>query len=181
MGHMHGSDVLGRRGLFQKCVDSFLVQAGLEEILQFGEDLVDIGSQLDLQARPLLYGLLAETAELLKVHQVKVVERDKPVGILHHKCLGNEERVDFVSLGLADVVLAHDRCLDGVQHTHAIVTGDKVSDKVVAVVCRGFKTDDDAVAGAGKLLKAGLQHLEAITVIREFERLHEFLSIRRYG
>lgn len=48
MGHMHGSDVLEHRGLFQKCVDSFLVQAGLEEILQFGEDLVDIGSRMDL-------------------------------------------------------------------------------------------------------------------------------------
>ena len=136
MGHMHGSDVLGRRSLFQKCIDGFLVQAGLEEILQFGEDLVDIGSQLDLQTCPLLDGLLTETAELLEVHQVKVVERDRPVGILHHERLCNEERVDFVSLGLADVVLAHDRSLDGVQHTHAVVTGDKVSDKVVAVVCR---------------------------------------------
>ena len=47
MGHMHGSDVLGCRSIFQKCIDSFLVQTGLEEILQFGEDLVDIGSQLD--------------------------------------------------------------------------------------------------------------------------------------
>ena len=40
---------------------------------------------------------------------------------------------------------------------------------------------NDAVAGAGKLDKAGLQHKEAITVIREFERLHEFYVIRRYG
>ncbi len=54
MGQMHGSDALRRRGLFQKCIDSLLVQAGLEEILQFGEDLVDIGSELDLQACPLL-------------------------------------------------------------------------------------------------------------------------------
>lgn len=66
-------------------------------------------------------------------------------------------------------------------NTHVVVTGNKVSDKVVAVVCRGFKTDDDAVARAGKLPEAGLQHLEAITVIREFERLHEFYAIRRYG
>ena len=117
MGQMHGSDALRRRGLFQKCIDSFLVQAGFEEILQFGEDLVNIGSELDLQASPLLDGLQAETGDLLKVHQVKVVERDKPVRILHHECLGNEERVDFVSLGLADVVLAHDRSLYGVKHT----------------------------------------------------------------
>lgn len=72
---------------------------------------------------------------------------------------------DYQNLGLADVVLAHDRSLDVVQHTRAVVTGNKVPDKVVAVVCRRFKTDDDAVAGAGKLFKAGLQHLEAITVI----------------
>ena len=39
----------------------------------------------------------------------------------------------------------------------------------------------DAVAGAGKLFKAGMQYLEAITVICKFERFHEFLSIRRYG
>lgn len=47
MGHVHGSDVLRRGGLFQKSVDSFLIQVGLEEILQFGENLVNIRSQLD--------------------------------------------------------------------------------------------------------------------------------------
>lgn len=48
MSHMYGSDVLRRWSPFQKCIDSFLVQVGLKEILQFGEDLVDIGSEMDL-------------------------------------------------------------------------------------------------------------------------------------
>ncbi len=111
------SDAPGRRDFFQKYIESFLVQARLEEILQFGESLVDIGSQLDFRACLLLYGFLVETAELFKVHQAKSVERGEPVGILHHECLGNEECVDFVSLGLVDVVLTHGRSLDGVQHT----------------------------------------------------------------
>lgn len=80
----------------------------------------------------------------------------------------------MLSLRMAEVLMGF--------NTHVVVTANKVSDKVVAVVCRGFKADDDAVTGTGtgKHLKAGMQHLEAITVIREFERLHEFLSTRRY-
>lgn len=65
-------------------------------------------------------------------------------------------------------------------NTHVVVTGNKVSDKVVAVVRRRFKTDDDDVAVAGKLNKAGLQHLETITVICEFERFHELYANRKY-
>lgn len=57
----------------------------------------------------------------------------------------------------------------------------KVSHKVVAVVCRGFKTDDDAVVQIRKFRETRIQHLEAIAVICEFERLHEFSAIRRYG
>ena len=54
------------------------------------------------------------------------------------------------------------RCFDNPKHAETgrihtrCSTGNKVSDKVVAVVCRGFKTDDDAVASAEKLHKAGL-------------------------
>ena len=66
-------------------------------------------------------------------------------------------------------------------NTHVVITGNKVSYKVVAVVCRRFKTDDDAVVFKRKIGETGNQHLEAITVICEFERLHEFSAIRRYG
>ena len=34
---------------------------------------------------------------------------------------------------------------DGVQHTHLVKLSNKVSNKVVTVVCRRLKTDDDAV------------------------------------
>lgn len=66
-------------------------------------------------------------------------------------------------------------------NTHVVVTGYKVSYKVVVVVCRGFKTDDDVVVFRRKSRETGIQHLEAITVVRKFERLHEFSAIRRYG
>ena len=66
-------------------------------------------------------------------------------------------------------------------NTHVVITGKKVSDKVVAVVCRRFKTDDDAVVLVRKFDETGIQQLEAITVICKFERLHEFSAIRRYG
>ena len=62
-----------------------------------------------------------------------------------------------------------------------LVTGNKVSDKVAAIVCRRFRTDDDTVVIIRKFNKTRLQQLEAITVIRKFERLHEFFAIRRYG
>ena len=53
--------------------------------------------------------------------------------------------VDFVSLRFANVVLTHSRSLDGVQHTHFVILSNKISNKVVAVVCRRFKTNDEAV------------------------------------
>ena len=37
------------------------------------------------------------------------------------------------------------------------------------------------VAEVGEHVKAELQHLEAITVVCEFERIHSFSDIRRYG
>ncbi len=53
--------------------------------------------------------------------------------------------------------------------------------KAVAAMCRQFKTDDAVVAEAGKLFKAGEQHLEAIVIICAYEKPHELLSARRYG
>ena len=101
MGQMHRSNALRCRGLFQKCIDSFLMQTGLEEILQFRKCKVNIGSELDLQACPLFDRFLAEPAQPLQIHQVNVIKSDKPVGILHHKCFRNNKRVDFISLCLA--------------------------------------------------------------------------------
>lgn len=180
MGRMHRGNALRRWGLFQKCIDSFLMQAGLEEILQFRKCKVNIGSELDFQACPLFDRFLAEPAQPLQIHQVDVIKSDEPVGILHHECFGNHECVDFIRLSHANVILTHCGRFNRVKYTHIVMAGNKVSDKVVAIVCRRFKTDDDAVR-AGKLKEMRLQQLEAITVICKFERLHEFFAIRRYG
>lgn len=57
---------------------------------------------------PLFDGLLTETPQLLEVHLVEAVKIDKPVGVLHHKRFGNDECIDFVRLGLADVIFTYD-------------------------------------------------------------------------
>lgn len=59
------------------------------------------------------------------------MERDKPVGILHHKSFSNEECVNFICFGFADTIFAHNRSFDRVEYTHVVVTGNKVSDKAV--------------------------------------------------
>jgi hypothetical protein len=52
---------------------------------------------------------------------------------------------------------------------------DKVTDKVVTVVCRRFKTDDEAVIRKGIQMRGQL--LEAISVVCEFERLEKYFAI----
>ena len=59
--------------------------------------------------------------------------------------------------------------LMGVQHTHFVILSNKISNKVVAVVCRRFKTNDEAVLLKGT--EFGKQQMEAIIVICKFERL----------
>ena len=68
----------------------------------------------------------------------------------------------------------HGRRLDRVKYTHMKGTGNKVSYKVVAIVCRRFKTDDDVVRFEG--IESGNQHMEAISVIRELKRFHEYFA-----
>lgn len=58
-------------------------------------------------------------------------------------------------------------------------TGNKVSYKVVAIVCRRFKADDDVVRVEG--IESGYQHMEAISVVRELKRFEEYFVIRRNG
>ena len=61
-------------------------------------------------------------------------------------------------------------------NTHLVKLRNKVSNKVVTVVCRRLKTDDDAVFIERIELKD--QRLEAISVICEFERLNEYFTVR---
>ena len=63
--------------------------------------------------------------------------------------------------------------------THIKGTGNKVSCKVVAIVCRRFKTDDVVVRFEG--IESGYQHMEAISVIRELKRFREYFAIRKTG
>lgn len=75
------------------------------------------------------------------------------------------------------VVFTYGKRLDRVKYTHLKGTGNKVSNKVVAIVCRRFRTDDDVVRFDG--IESGNQHMEAISVIGELKRFHEYFAIRR--
>ena len=52
---------------------------------------------------------------------------------------------------------------------------NKETNKVVTIVGRRFKTDDEAVIRKGIQMRR--QQLEAISVICEFKRLNEFFAI----
>lgn len=58
------------------------MQAGSEEIQNFREELIRIGNQLDFQVGTLLHGFLTEATERLEIHQVKLIERNEPMGNL---------------------------------------------------------------------------------------------------
>ena len=85
--------------------------------MELREYLINIGCKLNFQPSTLLDGLLVESPHCLEIHKVKVIESDKPVGILHHKCFSNDVCVDLISLRFANVILPHSRSFDGVQHT----------------------------------------------------------------
>ena len=121
------------------------MQTGFEKILNFRKDLIDIGRQLDLQPGTLLNGFLSKVCQILKIHHVKSIERDEPEAVLHHKSFSNNVCVDFISLGFANVIFTDLTGFDWVQHIHLVRLSNKVSNKVVAVVCRRLKNDDDAV------------------------------------
>ena len=57
----------------------------------------------------------------------------------------NQKVKTLICLRFTNIVLTHLTGFDGVQHTHLVELSNKVSNKVVTVVCRRFKTDDDAV------------------------------------
>ena len=66
MSHMHGSNDVWCRGLFQEDIDRALMQAGLEEVLELREDLIQVRSQLNFQTGMLLNSLLPEAAKFFK-------------------------------------------------------------------------------------------------------------------
>ena len=88
---------------------------------------------------------MAKTSKRPEVHQTKIVIGHKSERILQHKSFANDESVDFIRLRFANVVFPHNRSLNGIKNTHFVILGNKVSNKVVAVVCRLHKTNDEAV------------------------------------
>ena len=87
-------------------------------------------------------GFSDKTSQDLKLHHVKVIETDESEGILHHKSFSNYISVDLICLRFANVILMHLTGFDGVQHIHLLKLSNKLSNKVVIVVCRRLKTDD---------------------------------------
>ncbi len=151
------------------------MQSGLKKVLQFRESLIDIGFQLNFQPCTLLERFLTEPAKGLEIHQADIVNSDEPMRLLHHECFRDDVGINLIRLSLADVVLPHSRGLDRVNDTDLMTFIDKVTDKVVTVVCRRFKTDDEAVIRKGIQMRGQL--LEAISVVCEFERLEKYFAI----
>lgn len=53
--------------------------------------------------------------------------------------------------------------------------GNRVSYKVIALVCRRFKIDDDVVVFVRKFDKTEIQHFDVNAVISRLMQLYEFL------
>lgn len=107
----------------------------VEEILKFGESLIQKRSQLDLCRGTLLYKYLTETPEVLEVHEINVLLIIEPMR-LYHKGLGNQKRVNTIRFRLANVVLSHGGSLDRVNDANVKMPGNEELDKVIAVVSR---------------------------------------------
>lgn len=97
--------------------------------------------------------------------------------ILYYKSFANDVCVDFIGIRCTNIVFAQGGSPDRVGHTHFVIRSDKIPCKVVAIVCRRFKTNDEAVLLEG--IEIGNQQLEAITVVRELKRLDEYFAFIR--
>ena len=118
-----------------------------------------------------------KASQSLKIHHIQIKETDESEVVLHHKSFSNNICVDLICLSFANVVLSHLTGFDGVQHTYLVKLSNKVSNKVVTVVCRRLKNDAAAVLVEGIELRD--QQLEAISVVCEFERLKNYFTVGR--
>jgi hypothetical protein len=151
------------------------MDAGFEEVLEFREDLIQIGSQLYLGTGTLLDQFHPESSQILELHESDVMQGNESEVIHRGNGFGDHQSIDPVSLGFADIVLPHGGRLDRVDQADAETFRDKEIHQVVAIVSSRFKTNDDAVLL--ERTEFGKQHVEAIIVIQEFERLDEYLAI----
>lgn len=154
------------------------MQAGGKKVLELQKSLIHIGSQLYLGSGTLLDRFLPETSKVLQMHQADIIGCIESVR-LHHESFGNEVSIGLIRFGLANVILLQGGSLDGVEDTDLAAMRHKESNKVVAVMSRGFKTNDEAVLLKG--IESGDQLKEAIIVIRKFERLEDYFTVREYG
>ena len=134
MSQMHGSDLVSRGGLFKDSVYSFLMDAGFEEVLEFREDLIQIGSQLYLGTGTLLDQFHPESSQILELHESDVVQGNESWIIHQNNGFSNQQSIHLVSLGLADVALPQRGCLDRIDQTDMEAFSDKEVNQVVAIV-----------------------------------------------
>ena len=81
------------------------------------------------------YGFLLEMFQSLQIHHIEIKEIDESQVVLHHKSFSNHVSVDLICLSFVNVIFPHLTDLAGVQHTHFVKLSNKVSNKVVTVVC----------------------------------------------
>lgn len=134
MGHVHGSDLFRSLRFLQERIDRLVVDT-VEEVLEFRESLIHIGSKLDLCGRTLLHEILAGPAQILQMQEVEILLLEQTV-FGGHKGLGYYECIHLIRLGIADISLPHGRGLDGVKDTEAVPFGNEEFDKVITVVSR---------------------------------------------
>ena len=151
------------------------MKPGFKEILQFRENAIKVGSKLDFQTSSFLNKLLPKAAQILQVHTVNIFLCAESKG-LQHESFGNNERINLISLSLADIIFPHRRSLNRIDETDLEMSGNKELDQVVRVMCRRFKTNDEVAFIKSR--KREKQLTEAIIVIRELERLNEYFAFR---
>lgn len=117
MSQMHGSNLLMRRSLLQDGITGFLMKSRLEEVLEFREYLIHISGQLDLAAGTLLDQIHPVAAQILQLQVGNVLQLDESMGLVHQN-LSDNECVNTVSLGLADVVSPHGGRLDRIDQAN---------------------------------------------------------------
>lgn len=69
---------------------------------------------------------VSEAPKRFEIHEVKIIEGNETIRLLHSKRLTDDECVYLVSLGLADVILPHRGSLNRVNDTNIIATTNQV-------------------------------------------------------
>ena len=150
------------------------MQPGFKEVLQFRERLIYVRGKLDFGTGPLFNKILAEPSQVPQMQDVNIPFGYKAGGI-DHECFGNEEGIQFIRLGLPDVISPKAGCLQRVQDTNLIAMQHKIFNKVVAIMCRRLQGDDEVVCTKG--FQFGLQLTEAVIAVGKRKRLQQDFTV----